>query len=458
MFGENVYMNTKNHQIRIVIYIIIGAVIAAVGVFLVIHSNNSQSSISLQDKLDLGHKYLVELSYDKAVLEFTDAIEIDPMNADAYLGLADAYIGQGDTDKAVEVLEKGFDKTGDDRIMEKLDELKPVEETTITTVSETTAETTVVTYELAVVPNLVGLTEVEASQLIKDAGLKGEVKDEFNETVEKGYVISQMIPADAEVGKDTNVIYSVSKGKEPVVEETTVTTIPESTTETAETNEIETIRQQTYDILVSFYPYMPKGEPNSTVYAYSYLDTLNNGDYYCFKFIYDSNGDLYKEYQIKLYCRDSDVYCSVDRGNIITYKDQRSEVHFEHINGTEKLVACEGKYTYSLRDDFMFNPIRWGDGKKISENEYEYRVENYYPIMQVYTENGAVNRIECDGRKIYYDESSLMWRADYYPNETPYKLGLPKNLDPSIFDVEDKIEKIFPNSNEMDDYIRSIQQ
>ena len=42
-------MNTKNHQIRIVIYIIIGAVIAAAGVFLVLHSNNSRSSISLQD-------------------------------------------------------------------------------------------------------------------------------------------------------------------------------------------------------------------------------------------------------------------------------------------------------------------------------------------------------------------------------------------------------------------------
>ena len=122
-------MNTKNHQIRIMIYIIIGAVIAAAGIFLVLHSNNNKSGISLQDKLDLGHKYLVELSYDKAVLEFTDAIEIDPMNADAYIGLADAYIGQGDTDKAVEVLEKGFDKTGDDTIKEKLDELNPVENT-----------------------------------------------------------------------------------------------------------------------------------------------------------------------------------------------------------------------------------------------------------------------------------------------------------------------------------------
>ena len=133
-------MNTKSHQIRIVIYIIIGAVIAAVGIFLVLYSNNSKSGISLQDKLDLGHKYLVELSYDKAVLEFTDAIEIDPMNVDAYIGLADAYIGQGGTDKAVEVLEDGFDKTGDDRIKEKLDELGIDENTSNETGTESSSE------------------------------------------------------------------------------------------------------------------------------------------------------------------------------------------------------------------------------------------------------------------------------------------------------------------------------
>lgn len=42
-------MNTKNHQIRIAIYILIGAVIAAVGIFLVLHSNNSKSGMNLQD-------------------------------------------------------------------------------------------------------------------------------------------------------------------------------------------------------------------------------------------------------------------------------------------------------------------------------------------------------------------------------------------------------------------------
>lgn len=63
---------------------------------------------------------MIELSYDKTVIEFTEAIEIEPLNADAYLGLAEAYVGIGDTEKAVEVLEDGYDKTGDEHLSDLL--------------------------------------------------------------------------------------------------------------------------------------------------------------------------------------------------------------------------------------------------------------------------------------------------------------------------------------------------
>ena len=56
------------------IYMIVGVIIAAVGVFLVLHSNNSQSSISLQDKLDLGHKFhMDERELIGQILEEEDA-------------------------------------------------------------------------------------------------------------------------------------------------------------------------------------------------------------------------------------------------------------------------------------------------------------------------------------------------------------------------------------------------
>lgn len=48
-----------------------------------------------QEQYDLGVKYLSEGSYQEAVIAFTAAIEIDPKQASAYVGRADAYIAIG---------------------------------------------------------------------------------------------------------------------------------------------------------------------------------------------------------------------------------------------------------------------------------------------------------------------------------------------------------------------------
>lgn len=79
----------------------------------------------LDKQLSLGDKYLAALDYDNAILAFTKALSIDPMNVRAYTGLADAYIGKGDIAKAIETLQTGYDKTGDSGIKDKLDGLQP---------------------------------------------------------------------------------------------------------------------------------------------------------------------------------------------------------------------------------------------------------------------------------------------------------------------------------------------
>ena len=56
----------------------------------------------LEDKLDLGKKYLEELNYDEAIAAFDEAIEIDPANIDAYVGKAKAYEGKSTTIDDVE--------------------------------------------------------------------------------------------------------------------------------------------------------------------------------------------------------------------------------------------------------------------------------------------------------------------------------------------------------------------
>ena len=58
--------------------------------------------------LDLGEKYLLEMNYEQAAVQFLNAIEIEPKNASLYLKAAEAYIGLNDTGRAIALLEKGL--------------------------------------------------------------------------------------------------------------------------------------------------------------------------------------------------------------------------------------------------------------------------------------------------------------------------------------------------------------
>ena len=82
----------------------------------------------LSAQLDLGDKFLSELNYEQAVVAYLAAIEIDPKNADALLGLADAYLAQGEYDKAEEVLEDALEELGGDAAETVKDKLEEVRE------------------------------------------------------------------------------------------------------------------------------------------------------------------------------------------------------------------------------------------------------------------------------------------------------------------------------------------
>lgn len=84
----------------------------------------NSDSVRVREQLDLGEKYLTELDFDQAIVAYEKAIEIEPMNIEAYLGLADAYIGKDDYESALVVLQKGYDLTGNEEIGNKLDEIK----------------------------------------------------------------------------------------------------------------------------------------------------------------------------------------------------------------------------------------------------------------------------------------------------------------------------------------------
>ena len=91
-------------------------------------------------RVDTAYKYINELDYDRAIAEFEAILLADPMNVDAYIGLARAYEGLGDTSKAEEILREGVEKTGSDRIRT---ELLRISELAVDAVDEMTENTSV---------------------------------------------------------------------------------------------------------------------------------------------------------------------------------------------------------------------------------------------------------------------------------------------------------------------------
>lgn len=84
----------------------------------------TETAPTWQEQYDLGVRYLSEGNYEEAIIAFTAAIEIDPKRTDAYLGMADAYIAQGNIDAANEVLTNALVTAEDTTVIQaRLDEL-----------------------------------------------------------------------------------------------------------------------------------------------------------------------------------------------------------------------------------------------------------------------------------------------------------------------------------------------
>lgn len=75
-------------------------------------------------QLDLGNRYLEDMEYEEAIVAFEAAIAIDPKKEDAYIGLADAYIGLDDYETAVKILEESSRDTGSDILKDYLKEVQ----------------------------------------------------------------------------------------------------------------------------------------------------------------------------------------------------------------------------------------------------------------------------------------------------------------------------------------------
>lgn len=118
----------KANKKLIVILLSIITLVAAVAICFAIYLNSNSLFGRLQQQLDLGYKYLEELNYEQAIAAFEAAIEIDPKNVEAYKGLIDAYIQNGDDQLAIEAAQRAFEETEDEHFLRIIEELSVEDE------------------------------------------------------------------------------------------------------------------------------------------------------------------------------------------------------------------------------------------------------------------------------------------------------------------------------------------
>lgn len=113
----NMHPRSQKKLIIIIVSAILIITTVIVAAVLVLGSNLTSRANQL---LVSGEKYLIEMNYEQAIIEFDKVLDIDPNNAYAYIGKAEALSALGRKDEAVEILEKGYSITDDERIAEKI--------------------------------------------------------------------------------------------------------------------------------------------------------------------------------------------------------------------------------------------------------------------------------------------------------------------------------------------------
>lgn len=112
----------KTKHSKAILGVILAAAVCAAAVTALIFALNSNPSKKLENCLDNAAKFMFSQDYGQAISEFDKALEIDPTNAEAYLGKARSCHAAGDAEKAIETLKDGYCETADERIWELLTE------------------------------------------------------------------------------------------------------------------------------------------------------------------------------------------------------------------------------------------------------------------------------------------------------------------------------------------------
>ncbi len=97
----DVSTNKNTNKKKLLITSIAAVLVLVIGACFIF---NSGILNPLEHNLNLGYKYLEEGKYEEAILAFNKVLEIDDNNAEAVIGIADAYIGMDKVDVAIEYI------------------------------------------------------------------------------------------------------------------------------------------------------------------------------------------------------------------------------------------------------------------------------------------------------------------------------------------------------------------
>lgn len=85
-----------------IIVIVVALIISLIFVF------NKTGTRSYDSKLEEAQSHVVKMDYKKAEAAYLAAIKVSPKKAKAYLGLANVYMSDGKEEKAISILEQGY--------------------------------------------------------------------------------------------------------------------------------------------------------------------------------------------------------------------------------------------------------------------------------------------------------------------------------------------------------------
>lgn len=119
MNERNQYNKSKAFLIAITAVILI-AVVVITAIFV----SKQQKGKKYYESIRKAETYIEEHDYAAAILEYEKAIKIKDSDPEIYQSLAVLYDLEGDTEMALEVAQKGYDKTGDDTLNDMVKKIK----------------------------------------------------------------------------------------------------------------------------------------------------------------------------------------------------------------------------------------------------------------------------------------------------------------------------------------------